>query len=42
MRSGRSGGEVLEANEKHRKLIQAESDSTNLDHTIADRTARNI
>jgi hypothetical protein len=42
MRSGRSRGEASEANEKHKKLILAESDSTNLGHKIADRTAGNI
>jgi hypothetical protein len=42
MRSSRSKREALEVNGKHLKLIQAESDSTNLGHTIADRTAGNI
>ena len=39
---GRSRGEAAETNKKHGKLIQAESDSTNLGHMIADRTAGNI
>ena len=41
-RSGRSRGEAVEANEKHVKLIQEESVSTNLGHTVADRTVGNI
>jgi hypothetical protein len=42
MRNSRSRREASEANGKHLKLIQAESDLTNLGHTMQDQTAGKI